>query len=300
MSGNKALFDALLCQRPSERGIKIFNAYFFLLRPVCMQEEAILLLVQDSSNILAGIMSCSILQESGDHTGADSLLRGLMASTEIPEAITLLRIRQYRCEGIPEKADSLALEMVNDAGKELSSLIKLDLLLAGNSTVQMDCSDILTAMRTDIILTGSVYMEPILSRLASSDMEIEEPFKTARILLLAGDRESAERIISSLLEMSADSVILINRTRNWFREDQLETLTESNVWENGNRSFSGNLSLSYYQSTGEYPQENVSLGGSVRYRYGLYNSRISTSAYFSNNDWPGTETSLKTLNLSAS
>ena len=363
-------------------------------------EEAIELLEQCSGNNSTDIMLCSVLQESGCITEADSLLKQLMASGEVADETTFLRIRQYRCSSLPQMADSLAAILLNGNVLELSPLIKLDLLLSGDSTVKLDSSEILTAVRTDIILTGSVYRNRILSSLASTDMQTQQPLQTARILALLGEEEEAERVISSksveemsldelvfyselllelyklnqaesvvrtgldtypdspalfkvlgmtllrggryqdtyqamseaveltgstecmavmglaaeyagefilavnayspLLEMSADSIVLINRTRNWFREDQLETLTESNVWENGNSPFSGNISLSYYKSTGEYPQENASLGGSIWFRYGLYNSSVSASTRFSNNNWPGLETSLKNLYVSAS
>jgi len=359
--------------------------------------EAIRLLMRDTVNTSSRIMLCSVLQESGETSRADFVLRYLTAADSFSDTAGLLRIRQLRREGFSGRADSLAIELLRTAGHELLPLIELDLLLASDSVIAMDCPDILKAMKTDFILTGSVYLSRILSEFASARMESEKPFQAAQILALSGDQKNAERILSRLntqqmsldelvfygdlllqtdklneaesvvrvglnnypdspalnstlgmillkggryqetydamkeaveltgspecmavmglaaeyagefilaveaysplLELSADSVVLINRTRNWFREDLLGTLTVSNVWQNGNSSFGGNLSASYYESTGKYPQKNLSLGGSVRYRYGLYNSRVSVSTHFSNKDWPGAESKLKMLNL---
>ncbi len=371
------------------------------LASLAVQEEdtgkAIQLLMHNTLDIPCRIMLCCVLQESGEYSRADSLLKHLTESDSFSDAAGLLQIRQLRGEGFSDQADSLAEELLRSAGHELLPLISLDLLLASDSAAAMDCPDILKAMKTDFILTGSVYRSRILAEFTSAQMEAEKPFQTARILALSGDMNNAERILSQLntqqmsldelvfysnlllqtdklneaesvvhvglnnhpdspalnstlgmvllkgwryqetydamkkaveltgspeciaimglaaeyagefilavdaysplLEMSADSIVLINRTRNWLREDLLETLAGSGVWQNGNSPLSGNLSASYYQSTGKYPQKNISLGGSIRYRYGLYNSSVSINTYFSNNDWPGAQSDLKTVNL---
>jgi len=104
--------------------------------------------------------------------------------------------------------------------------------------------------------------------------------------------------------MSADSIVLINRTRNYFRQDRLELLASSasrtNRWAVEDSGLRGNVSVSFYKSTGEYAQQNLSLGGSIRYQYGLYNSRLSGSVYYSDNDWPGAATNLQIFETSGS
>jgi tetratricopeptide (TPR) repeat protein len=361
--------------------------------------DAVELLARNSPSVCVSVMLCSVFQESGNCKAADSILQSIMTSAEFPDAVSILRIRQYRCEGFTCLADSLALATVSGSGNELAPLIKLDLLLSGDIPVYMETSEILTAMKQDFVVTGSVYLKSVVSSLASIEREADNPFQASRILQLSGDLENAERIITSLnedsmnqeevafycdlllqldklneaeslvrkslesgenssalyitlgkilvkggryreaystmtdaveitespecmalmglaaenahefimavdaysplLAMSADSIVLVNRTRNWFRKDYLERLSESSAWENDNSSISGSLSVSYYEFKGKYPQKNTSLGGTIRYGYGLYSSSIFVSGNASNSRWPSSQYNHRKLNLSA-
>jgi len=172
-------------------------------------QEAIQLLARDSTDLLTGIMLCSVLQESGNCVAADSVLSRLSQFAEMPDALYLLRIRQSRCEGNAACADSLALLSPENADSDVSSLIKLDHFLSGNPAKALSTEEILTAMKVDLCLTGSIYRGRILSVLASDDMEHTHPFRTARIHALAGDIDNAERILSTVpvREMELDELV---------------------------------------------------------------------------------------------
>ena len=118
---------------------------------------------------------------------------------------------------------------------------------------------------------------------------------------LAGEFPVAVIAYSQLLDMSADSVVLINRIRNSLLDESLRPAcipTNSNQWQNPGSGLRMNLSLSYFRSTGVYPQKSISVRSRNSYRYGLYNSRLSLSGSYSENSWPGGAYKLKRFSTS--
>lgn len=121
---------------------------------------------------------------------------------------------------------------------------------------------------------------------------------------MAGEFVQAVSGYAPLLDMSADSVVLINRTRNRLRSDLLHlpynSSSSGTPWQNPGAGLRMNFSLGYFKSTGTYPQESISLTSKLTYRYGLYRSNLSLSARYSENTWPGAENKLRRLKTSAS
>ncbi len=118
---------------------------------------------------------------------------------------------------------------------------------------------------------------------------------------LAGEFPLAVTAYSQLLDMSADSVVLINRIRNSLLDESLRPAcipTSSNQWQNPGSGLRMNVSLSYFKSTGIYPQESISVRNRNSYRYGLYNSHLSLSGSYSENSWPGGSYKLKSFSTS--
>jgi len=110
---------------------------------------------------------------------------------------------------------------------------------------------------------------------------------------IAGEFKLALEAYSPLLEMSADSIVLIHRTRMYLEHictGELNSAQPSNqYWENTNTGLKGSVSVSYFNSKGEYEQDNFSCSGQLGYRYGLYNSRVQISTSYSSNSWPGSD-----------
>ena len=110
---------------------------------------------------------------------------------------------------------------------------------------------------------------------------------------IAGEYKLALEAYSPLLEMSADSIVLIHRTRMYLEHictGELNSVQPGNqYWENTNTGLKGNVSVSYFNSKGEYEQDNFSCSGQLGYRYGLYNSRVQISTSYYSNSWPGSD-----------
>ncbi len=120
---------------------------------------------------------------------------------------------------------------------------------------------------------------------------------------LAGEFPLALEAYSPLLNVSADSIVLINRIRNSLFDQTLNypcNPTENNPWRNPGSGLRADLSLSYYRTAGIYSQESVAGTSSFSYRYGLYNSRLSLSAGYSENSWQGSSCKLRQFHSSIS
>lgn len=115
----------------------------------------------------------------------------------------------------------------------------------------------------------------------------------------SGEGRLTAESFAPLLNLSSDSVVLINRMRSFVYDEDLNYNFDYENYDDFSASernwISGSFNLNYSNSTGEIEQSNFGLSTDIRHYYGLYGSHINASAGYSRQKWPGSTETRETV-----
>ncbi len=161
-------------------------------------QESIEYLTQYPSDIYTDIALVAYLQENNDLTEADRLISDIHSQNSLQRGlVSLLNSRQLRLTGNMQQAFTLldtALRSVRTPDI-LRSMYKLEMLLYHDR--DMPDLDYIDCVKTDIALTGGVYIDPLLSHINEFSSDFETLLLKSRILSILCRHREAEEIIPS-------------------------------------------------------------------------------------------------------
>jgi len=150
------------------------------------------------SDTLSIVMKTAILQNTGNLLESDEILSEMADSGagSYSGLFSFLRLRQSRLTVTPPDGVQEDPEYLSDSccPSGLRQLVKLELILQGNTEDVMSSGDVLEAMSFDRLFFGGVYQDiPLSDICSSSSSEIILP---ARIVFLTGDPAGAFELLT--------------------------------------------------------------------------------------------------------